>query len=744
MPKSGHYDAPRKREAKAEVDPTQEPAVRITDDEGAPGARPAPPADAAFEAFERASHLRSLAVALVRASQDCVKLIDLNGRVTALNPAGETRLQLDDPLTLMGKSWAETWPEPERERVREAIRSALEGRTATFEGFCPTAKAEPRWWQVTVAPVVDEAGAVRYLLGSSRDITAQRDRDREVKEALTRQRQAILSLSADFEASARKLRDAEARVVHDDKLRMFGRFVGSVVHDFNNVFAAVHGAARLLRRRVSDPLALDVVGHLESAAERGGTLARQLLDFSRAEVEAAEVYSPADLLTRDSYLLRHIVNTQAKLSVETDPDCWPIMGSPHKFQSVVFNLVANARDAVSADGVIKVALENCPALNRPEGLDAADFVALVVADDGAGMPEDVLKRVGEPFFTTKPAGKGTGLGLASAFELAAACGGRVFVESRQGAGTRISLFMRRSAVEGESVATPDAAVDPALHGGARILVVDDDPMVRDHLAGVFRDLKYEVVEASAYEVAAASVEGGKPLDLVITDINLTDGLGDRLVAELRRTRPGLPAIYVTGSSGLAIPRDETVLRKPVSETRLAIAVLEKLGRLSAAAPELALRNVERIAARVRDADMKRCLAEWRVLAEARRRLPTVFDPGPWRETPPLGYIVAVGDGRPPKLRFVRVGAELSGLLGRDLHDTEIRPDEEDMLGDIPRALRRRLDGSPGYDYARFALGDGSISTVERLLLPLADSAGRVGHIFGLVAFNEQVSRGDVS
>ena len=694
----------------------------------------------AFEAFEQVAKWRGFAVALVLASRDCVKLINLEGRVAALNPAGEVLLQLDDPMKLIGRLWEETWPELERDKVREAVRLAKAGLSTTFEGFCPTAKGEARWWQVTVAPIIDEVGVVRSLLGSSRDITAQRDREGQVKEALTRQRQAILSLSADFEESARRLRDAEARVVHDDKLRMFGRFVGSVVHDFNNVFAAVHGAVRLLRRRVSDPLALDVIGHLENAADRGGTLARQLLDFSRAEVEAAEVFSPAELLTRDSHLLRHIVNTQAKLCVEAAPGCWPIMGSPHKFQSVVFNLVANARDAVSANGVITVALENCPALHRPEGLDAADYVSLVVADNGAGMPEEVRKRVGEPFFTTKPSGKGTGLGLASAFELAAACGGRVFIESQEGSGTRVSIFMRRSAVEGEAVATPDSVVDPALHGGARILVVDDDPMVRSHLASMFRDLKYDVVEASAYEVAAASVEGGKSLDLVITDVNLADGLGDQLVSELRRAQPGLPAIYVTGSSGLVIPRDETVLRKPVSETRLAATVLEKLGRLPAAAPELALRQVERIATKVRDPDMKRNLSEWRLLTQAGRRIPSVFDLGPWRqEPPPLGYIVAVGEGDPPKLRFARAGSELSARLGRDLHDSEIVTGDEDMLGDIPRALRRRLDGSPGYDYARFALGDGKISTVERLLLPLADSAGRVGHIFGIVAFNELAS-----
>jgi CheY-like chemotaxis protein len=301
--------------------------------------------------------------------------------------------------------------------------------------------------------------------------------------------------------------------------------------------------------------------------------------------------------------------------------------------------------------------------------------------------------------------------------------------------------MRRSAVEGETVGAPDAAIDPALHGNARILVVDDDPQVRDHLAGVFRDLRYDVVEASAYQIAAAAVENGPPLDLVITDVNLSDGLGDKLVAEIRKSQPGLPAIYVTGSSGLAIPRDETVLRKPVSKTRLAEAALEKLGRL-AGAPQLALRQVERIGERVHDPAMKRSLSEWCALAQSGRRLPSVCDPGPWREAPPpLGYVVAVGQGETPTLRFARAGVEFSARVGRDLQGAEILESDEDMFGDIPRAVRRRLDGTPGYDYARFALGDGEISTVERLLLPLSDETGRVGHVFVLVAFNERASPG---
>ena len=695
----------------------------------------APAAEAAYEAFEHASQWRMLALALTKASHDCVKLVDLDGRIVGMNTAAQKLLQIDDPSQFVGQPWEASWGEPERALVRDSVERGAAGQSTSFAGFCPTAKGEPRWWEVEVAPVPDETGVVRCLVAVSRDVTALREREQEMQGALKRQRQALLTLSADFEANSRKLRDAEARASHDDKMRLFGRFVGGVVHDFNNVFAAVHGAARLLRRRVTEPQALDVVNHVERAAERGAGLARQLLDFARSESEATEVFDPAALLSRDAHLLRHIVSGEAVLTVEAAPDAWAVLGAPQRFQSVAFNLVANARDAIRQSGRIEVKLANCASGERPEGLEAGDYVLFSVADNGCGMTPETLRRVGEPFFTTKPAGKGTGLGLATAYELAAACGGRAFVESEVGVGTRVSVYLRRSAVEGERVDAPEG---PVLHGGAKILLVDDDPLTRDHLAGVFRALHYVVVEAPAYEIAAAhaEVEGG--FDLVIADFDLKDGRGDALVAELRGWRPSPPAIYLAGGSDAPPPQGETVLMKPVSETRLARAALEKLGRLPGAfASPQTLVAVERIAARIQDNEMKRAMAAWRAHVEATRRIPTLDDEGPWREAPPpLSYVVAVGGGVDPELRFEQVGSELSARLGRPLVGSTLGPGDEQVLGDVVRALRRRLDGTPGYRYTRFALGDGKVSLVERLLLPLGDADGRVGRLFGLVAFNE--------
>lgn len=696
----------------------------------------AAPASTDDSAFEQATGWNSFAVALLRASRDCVKLIDLDGNVVAVNLAGLDVLQFESRGEVVGRAWETFWGEDEKRMVRDSVAAAVAGRSASFDAFCATAKGEPRWWQVTVEPIRDESGKVRRLLACSRDMTLQRQREGEMQAAIGNQRKALLSLSDQFEVGAQKLRDAEARSTHDEKLKFFGQFVGCVVHDFNNVFAAVHGAARMLRRRVTDPSALEIVAHLERAAERGSGLARQLLDFARDEGDASEVYDPGLTVSRDAHLLRHILAGQATLSVNVDPDVWPVLGSPTKLQSVVFNLVANARDATAQEGEVEIAVANCASSTRPQGLDASDYVHICVSDNGCGMSPEALKRAGEAFFTTKPKGKGTGLGLASAFEFAASSGGRVYVHSAPGEGTRISVYLRRSPVAGDAVTSADGEIDPALHGGAKLLVVDDDTMLRNHIATAFRALDYIVVEASTFEIAAATVEGEADFDLVVTDINLTDGLGDKLVERLRKKQPNLSAIYLTGSSSVHVARDETVLCKPVSESRLARIILQKLGRLPGCeATPAALRQVECIAGKLRDPELLRLLSSWRDFVEVSGRTPMLVDDGPWRDEPPLfGYVVSVGSGVEPELTFLRAGAGLSAKLGRDLIGTAIESGDEEILGGVAKASHPRLDGTPGYDYVCCAPGDGAVSTIERLSLPLADTQGRVKYLFGAVAF----------
>ena len=237
---------PRRHKVRFNVRLIAEPQRPKPNDPRSPGPRWASGA----EAFENASHWRSLAVALVKTSRDCVKLIDLEGCVVVGCPAGRRLLQLDDPARLVGLPGKTGRPRP------SAASCATASSAAGAAKFRPPGILRDRQGRAALVGGPGRAGGrrerrLRCMLATSRDVTALREREQEMQDALKRQRRALLSLSADFEANSQRLRDAEARASHDDKLRLFGRFVGGVVHSFNNVFAAVHSAARLLRRRVA-------------------------------------------------------------------------------------------------------------------------------------------------------------------------------------------------------------------------------------------------------------------------------------------------------------------------------------------------------------------------------------------------------------------------------------------------------------------------------------------------------------
>ena len=197
----------------ADIERDASPGHALTGAAASPAA-----AETAYEAFERASQWR---MTRPRAGEGLartrVKLIDLDGRIVGMNSSGQKLLQLDDPGEAVGRLWEAGWNEPERALVRDSVERGRAGLSTSFAGFSPTSKGEPRWWEVEVAPVPDENGLVRCLLAVSRDVSASREREQEMEGALKRQRQALLTLSADFEANSRKLRDAEARASATDE-----------------------------------------------------------------------------------------------------------------------------------------------------------------------------------------------------------------------------------------------------------------------------------------------------------------------------------------------------------------------------------------------------------------------------------------------------------------------------------------------------------------------------------------------
>ena len=536
-------------------------------------------ADSSARVFEDAGAATDLAMRLLEGSQACVKLIDLSGGLRAVNVHGRRLMEIDDFEALYGAPWSSLWPEAERSRIDAAVEAAKMGQTTRLQAECATTKGTLKYWEVMVAPLRTPTGEIAYVFSISYDVTPAKTRELELTRALEERHRLAISLAQQLEAETRRLTETQRRVSHSEKLRLLGQFVGSVVHDINNVLTVVQSASRAMRRQSDATSALGVLDEVDKAIDRGVRLVRRLLDFSRSEGAAVEVFSPAESLRRDEDLLRHLAGDHAELVLAADVENGPILAEPARFQSVLLNLVANARDAIADRGEIRIEVSACPARQRPRGLPSGDYVIVKVSDTGAGMTREAMRRAGEPFFTTKCEGKGTGLGLASAFEFAERCGGRVLIDSVRNRGTTISLYLPRAAARGDAVVFSGAEVDPALHGRATLLVVEQDALVREHLSTTLRDLGYVVLEASSAELALALELREMPLDLVISDLLLGSGGGLRLADRLRESRPDLPVIFLADATGIGAPDRETVLQKPVSELGLARAILERLGRL---------------------------------------------------------------------------------------------------------------------------------------------------------------------
>ncbi len=676
---------------------------------------------------------------LLKTSQGCIKIIDLTGTLRGMNAAGQQLMEIDDFQSLCGMPWALLWPASEQVRINAAIEQALAGRSTRMVASCPTAKGAMKWWDVSVSPVFANEGNVTHVLSVSSDITHFRERESKLERTILDSQRVLTSLAQQLESETKRLAAAQRRLSHSDKLRLLGQFVGNVVHDINNVLAVMQSASRAMRRQQLDSRAVMLLDEVDKAVGRGEGLLRRLLDFARTDDREAELFTPAQIVEREAELLRHLAGSQIKLRLDIDNEGWPVVAEPARFQSVLFNLVSNARDAIEASGEITVAIRNCHANARPRGLPASDYVVCAIKDTGEGMSSEILAKFGEPFFTTKGPGKGTGLGVASAYDFAANAGGRVLVESECGVGTTISIYLPKASALGEIVSRPDAPIDPNLHGHAVILLVEDETLLREHLATMLRGLNYIVLEAASEEIALAVVLREVTVDLVISDLNLGSGSGIRLVDRMREDRPNLKVIFVTGSSGMGVRKGDLVFEKPMSEELLARGVLESMGRLPGSSlREEALRRSEKVFEKIRHGELRQILSDWQAISRRIGRLP---DPKQFRlDGRPMAdrsFLVSVeAGGETPVFRFLSAGAELAKRAGRDLVGEVSTPSNQEMLGGMVVAYRRGLNGVPFFDYARLALNSGRVTLFERLILPLSNDGLSVTHLLGVVIFQD--------
>ena len=380
---------------------------------------------------------------------------------------------------------------------------------------------------------------------------------------------------------------------HSQRLEAIGRLAGGVAHDFNNLLTVISGFGELLAERLAgDGEAGSQVEQILEAARRASRLTAQLLAFGRRQVLRPTVLDLDRVVEGLESMLARLLGEDVELVTRLGADSEWVEADRGQIEQVLVNLAVNARDAMPEGGTLTLATQ-CRTLEdtqaEAEGVEAsAPYVVLSVSDTGQGVPSELHERIFEPFFTTKEVGRGSGLGLATAYGIVRQSGGFLDVVSEPGEGATFRIFLPRIA---RPEANRDSAVGPAeegdLRGSETILVVEDQEQVRRVMVRGLRSRGYQVVEApDATRARQLMLSGEVAPDLVVTDVGLPDERGPALVRKLREHRPDLPALFVSGyaaeeSAAPELLADGAFLSKPFSALDLARRVRQILDRSDA-------------------------------------------------------------------------------------------------------------------------------------------------------------------
>jgi signal transduction histidine kinase len=383
--------------------------------------------------------------------------------------------------------------------------------------------------------------------------------------------QRIRDRVADLEAANLKLTHemeqrerAEAALVQSQKMEAIGQLTGGLAHDFNNLLTAVIGNLDMIRKRATDPRIARQAENAFRAAERGSKLTAQLLAFSRTQKLATVAVDLNALIAGMYELLNQTLGAEIKVETNLQAELPHALADANQLELALLNLSINARDAMPGGGTLTISTSPDPA--------SRERVIVCVADTGTGMSPEVVGRAFDPFFTTKPPGKGTGLGLSQVYGIVRQFGGDVTIDTAVGKGTsiRIALPMAHAAAENER-----AEQNTVSRGSETILVVDDDPDVREIMSGVLSDLGYEVKEADNGETGLDILRDLRP-DLMVLDFGMPGSNGADVAATAMQMREGLRILFVSGYSDTsAIERavgTAALLRKPFRPAEFASAV----------------------------------------------------------------------------------------------------------------------------------------------------------------------------
>jgi signal transduction histidine kinase len=445
---------------------------------------------------------------------------------------------------------------------------------------------EQRYLDFVYEPILDETNRVSGIFIEGFDVTESHQAERELRELNGTLEQRV-------EERTRELRIAENALSHAQKMEAVGQLTGGIAHDFNNLLAGISGSLELLQTRLAQGRTGEADRYItaaQGASRRAAALTQRLLAFSRRQTLDPRPTDINKLVAGMEDLIRRSVGPNVQVEVVGAGGLWVTEVDSSQLENSLLNLCVNARDAMMPDGgrlTIETAnkwLDERAA--RERDLSPGQYVSLCVTDTGVGMAPDVIARAFDPFYTTKPLGQGTGLGLSMVYGFVRQSGGQVRIYSELGSGTTVCLYLPRLSGAARELDELKVSAERVEGGdGETVLVIDDEPTIRMLIADELTEHGYKVIEAEGASTGLRILESDMRIDLLITDVGLPGGINGRQVADAARVgRPELKVLFITGFAENAVvgnghlAQGMAVLTKPLVLTALSNKIRELIAR----------------------------------------------------------------------------------------------------------------------------------------------------------------------
>jgi PAS domain S-box-containing protein len=416
-----------------------------------------------------------------------------------------------------------------------------------------------------------------------RDITEQMN----IRERLE---QMVAERTRELETEIARREQAQEQLVKVQRLEAFGQLTGGVAHDFNNLLTVIGGNLELLKDRLPDGKHAKQLDRAIDAVAMGARLTQRLLSFARRSRLEPEVLDLNTEVLAMIDLLRRTLGESITISSVLAPHLWQVRADASQIENAILNLAINARDAMPDGGKLIIETANVavdegfPRTSQGETFAPGEYVGISISDTGSGMPPEVLAQAFEPFFTTKEPGKGTGLGLASIYGFVRQSGGYATIYSEQGRGTTVNVYLPRSVIEASDRPVGSARAKVSAAARSHILVVEDNPEVRETTIDRLEGLGYVVTACASADAAMSMLESTNDFALVFSDVVMPGGKsGLDLANWMKERKPGLPVLLTSGFTEELVRTEAgsdppPVLRKPYSTGDLAAAFQKLLKR----------------------------------------------------------------------------------------------------------------------------------------------------------------------